>query len=213
MKKILSLILLSTILFACSNDTLDDLAVDPGKESKSESVPLIASYDDLNNVFKNDLKAAIGPPYHGLRPGAIHEIIRPASNDDGLEYKTVTGYDSYSKSGSSRVTFHPDFANQLGLSSGRIYQVHTRSVNKNVTVPNGYTIFENTSPECGYTLHGQGGLDFTKRGYSMGSGSTKVTLTTYIYFVECDEWSHSINKEYPCTASSLKWNYILWREQ
>lgn len=235
MKKI-QLLLLSAILFSCSNEfdeSFDDsLNIHPQNktELKAESesraltksmslndtVPEIASFEDWFRLYGEVERSARlgtpGQPWHGLPPGWINDKEMPTYTvDNGLQEKSVTGYSRYTKSSSSRVMFTSDMANRLGLYTGRIYLVHMRYFEKDVTVPSGYLFFDNESPNCGYAPTTQG-TTFDRRGYSYNvSGNIRI-LKTHIYFVEADEWAGTLNREYPCKSSDLEWNYILWKE-
>jgi len=85
---------------------------------------------------------------------------------------------------------------------------------KNIAIPNASIIFEYDSPNCGYQPISDGsgdGTNFQKRAYSMSSSSTTVTLTTHVFYVDVDEWTGNIKRDYPCSPSQVQWSYILWR--
>lgn len=236
MKKI-QLLLLSAILFSCSNefdesfdDSLDmqlqkntelNLKAENGVVTKSSSVNdtihLISSFEDwfklYGQVEKSARLGAPGQPWHGLPPGWFNDKEMPTLTvDNGLEEKSITGYNRYTKSSSSRTYFTSEMANKLGLYTGRIYQVHMRYYQKDVTIPNGYLFFDNDSPNCGYAPLADGSTSFERRGYSHNVSGNMRILKTNTYFVEADEWAGTLNKEYPCSPSNFVWNYILWKE-
>lgn len=208
--------------YSCSNDEFDglvnpDTQIRASLEINNDSVPVIGSYEDWFIIFgvesekdsalQNNLRV-VGDPWAGLRPGDRPISLNPGN--DEIQEKTVTGYTSLTKMSTQRVMFNADMAKLLGLSTGRVYHTHIRVVQKSIVIPNGYDFFEDNSPNCGFTPTGQGTL-FTKRGYTFGSVSTNMTLTTHIYFVEVDEMVGNINIEFPCTSAQLVWKYTLWK--
>lgn len=217
----MALLCLSTLLYSCSNDSFEDNYILSRVSSATidDSVTVVSNFDDLTEMFNSDLASnpklratVIVPAWDGLPPG-VFPPIRVIGGDDGVQNKTVTGYDNIRKGSTQRMTFTSDMAKVLGLSTGRIYHIHIRTIEKKITIPNGYVFFEDDSPLCGYSAFSINlGINFNKRGYSAGSGAANIILTTYIFFVEADEWAGKINKEFPCNASTLTWNYLLWKE-
>lgn len=191
-------------LFSCSNNELEDSFTNEAEnklenQMASDSIYLINSDEDIFDLF-------------GIEPQLLtFDSISSKPMLRNISYKTINGYISITNTSKYRTTFTSAMASQLGLYANQVYHVYMKYLKNSIAIPSGYSIFEDNSPSCGYQPVNNG-TDFQKRGYKMDSGSTTVTLTSHIFYVDCEEWGQNIRKNYPCDPASVKWNYILWKD-
>lgn len=196
-------------IYSCSNNEFEDSFNQESQTNSkpnfaSDSVYLISSYEDLFSLF-------------GIEPAILDADNKAPSSSTmlrSLSIETVTGYNSVTNTDLYRAAFNSDVAKILGLYSGKIYHVYMKNLKKIVTIPSGYSLYDNPSPNCGYQpiLNNNGeGTNFTFRGYLMQANSSTVTLSTHILYVQNEEFGANIKKDYPCTPAESQWSYILWK--
>lgn len=198
--------LLVLVLFSCSKESIYD---DSSLSHENNEPIIINNLDDFSKLLNID-----SIPYNTR---SFWSVLPPnwknmqAAEKFSLQEKTVKGYDRIIKGSTKRTMFTSSVAKILGLYTNRIYHIHVRKIEKDVNIPFGYEAFEDNSPLCGYLLANTGETNFTHRGYIVDSkvNNGNITLTTYTYFVEKDEWAGKINREYPCNTSELVWNYVI----
>lgn len=195
---ILTLTVLSSLGFhSCSNDEFKDLSYQETQAKlENDSVLIVSNLDELFDVFS--IKPAEEKP-----PMELRKTL-------DVQDKIALGYTNITQSSLQRLAFAKDLADRLGLSPVIGYNCYFKTVTKIITVPAERSFYNDISPLCGFQPKTNVLFTYAERGYSVGSNTSAITLTTYLLYVDFDMYGGYVKKHYPCSPELIQWAYLLF---
>ena len=203
MKNKFLMILLSCVIFSCSNEDNFIETQQVGEQPTraiEEPIPIVNSFEDLYKL--SGIKAEPQSP----------TILNKLQTKD-LALLTTTGYSRITETRSQKAMFTKDFALKMGLDPYMVYFYNWIFVEKDVN-PGGKMLFMADSPECGMTPiindTYQEVTSWDTRGYKVLNSGNPTVFKTHVFFVEYDTSGKRLDKYFPTTPSNLKWNYYIY---